>query len=82
MVALTPIGLLFLAGLWVGYRLAVALYNICPFHPLASFPGPKIAAASYPYEAYYDWLLGGRYGHKIRAMHERHGESTSCCICG
>lgn len=36
------------------YRIALALYNISPFHPLAKFPGPKIAAASYVYEAYYD----------------------------
>ncbi|KAK3321818.1 cytochrome P450 monooxygenase-like protein, partial [Apodospora peruviana] len=63
----------YLVGLWLGYRLLVALYNISPFHPLARFPGPKIAAASYLYEAYYDWILVGRYGHKIREMHERYG---------
>ncbi|KAK0617727.1 cytochrome P450 [Immersiella caudata] len=62
-----------LVGVWFGYRLLLALYNISPFHPLARFPGPKIAAASYLYEAWHDWILVGRYGHKIREMHERYG---------
>ncbi|KAI4934476.1 hypothetical protein J4E85_002333 [Alternaria conjuncta] len=59
--------------LWVGYRIAIALYNISPFHPLAKFPGPKIAAATYLYEAYHDWWLGGRYGKVIARMHEQYG---------
>ena len=63
-----------LAALWLGYRIAIALYNISPFHPLSRFPGPKIAAASYLYEAYYDWLLLGRYGKVIARMHEQYGE--------
>jgi hypothetical protein len=62
-----------LVGVWFGYRLLLALYNISPLHPLARFPGPKVAAASYLYEAWYDWILVGRYGHKIREMHERYG---------
>jgi hypothetical protein len=40
---------------------------------LAHFPGPKIAAASYLYEAYYDWWLVGRYGKVIARMHESYG---------
>lgn len=60
-------------ALWIGYRVCVALYNISPFHPLSSFPGPKIAAASYLYEAYYDWLCVGRYGHVIKSMHDAYG---------
>ena len=66
-------GVLTLIGVWVGYRILLALYNISPFHPLARFPGPKIAAASYLYEAYYDWILVGRYGKKIADMHARYG---------
>jgi len=71
---LSPSALLGLTGLWLGYRVALALYNISPLHPLAKFPGPKIAAASYVYEAYYDWILKGRYGRRIEKMHERYGE--------
>lgn len=65
---------LYLIGLWVGYRILVALYNISPLHPLYRFPGPKCAAASYLYEAYYDWICLGRYGHEIRRMHEQYGK--------
>lgn len=62
-----------LAVLWIGYRIAVALYNISPLHPLSKFPGPKIAAVSYLYEAYYDWWLLGRYGKVMARMHEQYG---------
>ena len=66
-------GIIYLGLLWVLYRVAIALYNISPFHPLAQFPGPKIAAASYLYEAYYDWWCVGRYGKVIARMHELYG---------
>ncbi|KAJ4316738.1 hypothetical protein N0V94_005295 [Neodidymelliopsis sp. IMI 364377] len=66
-------GIVWLVALWIGYRISIALYNISPFHPLSRFPGPKIAAASYLYEAYYDWWLLGRYGKAIARMHEQYG---------
>lgn len=62
-----------LAAAWLTYRIAVALYNISPFHPLAKFPGPKRAAASYLYEAYHDWWRVGMYGKVIVHMHEQYG---------
>ena len=62
-------------GLWAAYRIGLAVYNISPFHPLARFPGPKLAAASYACEAYYDWILVGRYGREIAKMHEKYGWS-------
>jgi hypothetical protein len=66
-------GIAYLGILWVFYRVAIALYNISPFHPLARFPGPKLAASSYLYEAYYDWWCVGRYSKVIACMHERYG---------
>ncbi|KAB5566032.1 cytochrome P450 [Coniochaeta sp. 2T2.1] len=62
-----------LFGLWLGYRLLLALYNISPFHPLYNFPGPRLAAASYLYEAWYDLAKAGRYSWEIKAMHEKYG---------
>ena len=62
-----------LAALWIGYRAVIALYNISPLHPLAHFPVPKIAAASYLYEAYWDWWRVGRYGRVIKQMHDQYG---------
>lgn len=67
------VGFTYLAIVWLAYRIAIALYNVSPFHPLARFPGPKLAAASYLYEAYYDWWLVGRYGKVIARMHEVYG---------
>jgi hypothetical protein len=59
---------------WLAYRILLVVYNISPLHPLYRFPGPKIAAASYLYEAYHDWWRVGRYGREIRRMHERCGK--------
>lgn len=69
--SLTSIG--WLVALWIAYRISIALYNISPLHPLSRFPGPKIAAASYLYEAYHDWWLLGRYGKVIARMHDQYG---------
>lgn len=44
------------------------------FHPLAKFPGPKVAAISRWYEAYYDVVLGGKYTKKIAELHEIYGK--------
>ncbi|KAI1818677.1 putative cytochrome P450 [Poronia punctata] len=57
-------GILYLAGLVI-YRLY--------FHPLASFPGPKLAAATVWYEFYYDGVQRGQYTFKIQEMHDKYG---------
>ena len=44
------------------------------FHPLASFPGPKLAAITILYEAYYDVWKGGKYIFKINELHQRYGK--------
>ncbi|KAK8875228.1 trichodiene oxygenase [Apiospora arundinis] len=41
--------------------------------PLARFPGPKLAAISRWYEAYYDVVLGGKYTFKIAQLHKEYG---------
>ncbi|VUC28941.1 unnamed protein product [Clonostachys rosea] len=64
---------LLLLALWLGHRVVLALYNISPFHPLYSIPGPRLAAASYLYETWYDLILVGRYTWEIKAMHEKYG---------
>lgn len=64
-------------GVWLGYRLLLAVYNTSPLHPLHKFPGPKLAAASYLYEAWYDLVKVGKYSWEIKAMHEKYGMSLS-----
>ena len=46
------------------------------FHPLAAFPGPKLAAITYKYEFYYDGLKQGMYTWKIRDLHEQYGMAS------
>lgn len=42
-------------------------------HPLSGFPGPKLAAATFFYEFYYDVLKKGMYIWEIEHMHEKYG---------
>jgi hypothetical protein len=43
-------------------------------HPLSSFPGPKLAIATYCYEWYYDLVRGGQYTFKLKELHEKYGK--------
>ncbi|TGO37628.1 hypothetical protein BHYA_0092g00110 [Botrytis hyacinthi] len=42
-------------------------------HPLAQFPGPKLAAFTRYYEAYYNVVQNGQYTFKIAGMHKKCG---------
>ncbi|KAK0763227.1 LOW QUALITY PROTEIN: hypothetical protein N5P37_004213, partial [Trichoderma harzianum] len=59
-------------GFWAVYKLLRPIYNIT-LHPLAGFPGPVLAGASYWYEGYFDLILWGRYTGEIARMHEKYG---------
>jgi hypothetical protein len=65
--------LYFVGSLWVLHEFITILYNISPFHPLSQFPGPKLAAATLYYEAWFDFIKVGRYTRKIREMHNKYG---------
>lgn len=41
--------------------------------PLRMIPGPKLAAATYLHEFYYDAICNGRYLWKIRELHQQYG---------
>lgn len=64
------------AAYWLSYWLIVYIYRIT-FHPLARFPGPRLAGMTLWYEFYYDlWPHSYRYTWKIKDLHEKYGAST------
>lgn len=56
----------------ISYSFGLALYRLT-LDPLAKFPGPKLAAATYWYEFYFDWWCGGKYIFEIEKMHKTYG---------
>ncbi|CAG5157023.1 uncharacterized protein ALTATR162_LOCUS4816 [Alternaria atra] len=69
-----PVGyVLGLAGVWLAFKFLEAVYNISPFHPLSTIPGPKLAAATYLPEFYYDVIKFGCYTKEIGRMHKVYG---------
>ena len=56
------------------YLTSLAFYRLF-LHPLAKFPGPKLAALTRYYEGYYDVVQGGRYTWKIAELHDKYGMS-------
>jgi len=59
-------------GTCLCYIIGLAVYRLF-WHPLAKFPGPKIAALTLLYEFYHDVIRGGQYTWVIKSMHERYG---------
>ena len=50
-----------------------AVYNIC-FHPLARFPGPKLAAATGWWQVYVELVKGQPWSLKLVELHKVYGE--------
>lgn len=63
---------LFLATALLLYSVSTVVYRLY-FDPLSTFPGPKLAAATLLYEAYYDVVKRGQYTFKIRELHKKYG---------
>lgn len=62
------------AGLYLGYHVLKAIYNVSRLHPLSRIPGPKLAAATYWPEFYHDVVRFGCYTKEIAKMHEEYGK--------
>ena len=56
------------------YILTGALYRVS-IHPLAEFPGPRLAALTGWYEFYHDCFKRGRFTWDIQRLHDRYGQS-------
>lgn len=66
--------LLYLAVVCLVYAALLIIYRLT-LHPVAKFPGPKIAAATKWFEFYHDCLKdgGGLFSYEIDRMHEKYG---------
>ena len=65
---LTGVALIAFAVYWAG----LVLYRLF-LQPLARFPGPRLAAVTPWYEAYYEIVLNGQYSKKISQLHDQYG---------
>lgn len=71
--------LLLLTVATTAYVLTLAIYRLY-FHPLAAFPGLKLAAMTYWYDFYYDMAKGpfpGRGVYQIEYLHSIYGTLRS-----
>lgn len=66
------VALIFLFTSLVISLATVVLYNLY-FHPLAKFPGPRIAAATRWYEFHHEIYRGGRFYEVVDDMHDQYG---------
>ncbi|KAK8092013.1 Cytochrome P450 [Apiospora hydei] len=60
------------AGLMLLYSVALAIYRVT-LHPLAKFPGPKLAATTEWYEFYHDIVRQGQFIWHIQKLHDQYG---------
>lgn len=58
----------------LGYVLCIVFYRLL-FHPLRKFPGPKLTAATFLYESYFDVFQapGGQYIYQVDRLHDLYG---------
>src|ERR1700761_4503937 len=62
--------------LWLLYLSIGGVYRLY-FHPLAKFPGPKLAALTRWYEFYHDIIHQGCFIWKLQELHNQYGISLS-----
>lgn len=55
------------------YFISLAFYRLF-LHPLAGFPGPRLAAVTRYYEGYFDVICGGQYTFQIAKLHKLYGK--------
>lgn len=63
-----------ISTLFIIYTITKLIYRLF-LHPLSHFPGPKLAAVTFWYEAYFDVFLnpGGQFIYHLDTLHEQYG---------
>lgn len=64
--------LLTLPVVMLGSLIGLAIYRMF-LDPLSKFPGPKLAAVTKWYEAYYEIVLNGQFSFHIEDLHRKYG---------
>ena len=61
------------------YEISIVTYRLF-FHPLRSFPGPKLAAATFLYETFFDVVRkpGGQFIYELDRLHAKYGRVVRC----
>lgn len=59
-----------------GYIVSLGIYRLL-FHPLRNFPGPRSAALTEYYRAYFDIFDNGGWVHHMRELHAIYGKYFS-----
>lgn len=57
---------------WPLYLVTRSIYRLY-FSPLSHIPGPRLAALTKWYEAYYEIVLSGQYSFHIDELHDKYG---------
>jgi hypothetical protein len=65
-----------LAASFFAYAITLVVYRLY-FHPLAKYPGPKLAAVTSFYEGYFEIILKGQYSKQISKLHDIYGRSIA-----
>lgn len=63
------------------HRVYIIVYRFY-FHPLANFPGPRLAAVSTLYRAYYQCYKDGKLLHKTMQLHKVYGKVSFLFLLG
>lgn len=57
---------------YIVYWFGLVIYRLY-FHPLAGFPGPRLAAATSWWEFYYDVVKDGELVFQLPGLHKKYG---------
>ena len=58
------------------YQWNVTLRTTVFLSPIAQFPGPKLAAFTTSYQAYFDLVQGGLFFKHLEKLHEKYGKNS------